>query len=94
MGFSSCDHAYSRERHGYRRRGRTREAKHSRELAREDTCCVVAPALQPGERTLGLFTADDGDVLEEALAPCRYAFGVATKSRRCRRTRTIQCPLG
>jgi muconolactone delta-isomerase len=49
---------------------RTREAKHSRELAREGHLLRLwRPPLQPGEwRTLGLFAAADGDVLEEALA--------------------------
>ena len=49
---------------------RTREAKHSRELAREGQLLRLwRPPLQPGEwRTLGLFAAADGDVLEEALA--------------------------
>ncbi len=49
---------------------RTREAKHSRELAREGQLLRLwRPPLQPGEsRTLGLFAAADGDVLEDALA--------------------------
>ena len=49
---------------------RTREAKRSRELAREGQLLRLwRPPLQPGEwRTLGLFAAADGDVLEEALA--------------------------
>jgi muconolactone delta-isomerase len=49
---------------------RTREAKHSRELACEGHLLRLwRPPLQPGEwRTLGLFAAADGDVLEEALA--------------------------
>ena len=49
---------------------RTREAKHSRELVREGHLLRLwRPPLQPGEwRTLGLFAAADGDVLEEALA--------------------------
>jgi muconolactone delta-isomerase len=49
---------------------RTREAKHSRELAREGQLLRLwRPPLQPGEwRTLGLFAAADCDVLELALA--------------------------
>jgi muconolactone delta-isomerase len=49
---------------------RTREAAHSRELAAQGHLLRLwRPPLQPGEwRTLGLFTADDGDQLEEVLA--------------------------
>jgi muconolactone delta-isomerase len=49
---------------------RAREAAHSRELAaRGHLLRLWRPPLQPGEwRSLGLFAADDGDRLEEALA--------------------------
>jgi muconolactone delta-isomerase len=49
---------------------RTREAAHSRELAAQGHLLRLwRPPLQPGEwRTLGLFTADDGDRLEGVLA--------------------------
>lgn len=49
---------------------RAREAAHSAELARQDRVKRLwRPPLAPGEwRTLGLFTADDADDLENVLA--------------------------
>jgi muconolactone delta-isomerase len=49
---------------------RTREAAHSSDLARQGSLLRLwRPPLEPGEwRTLGLFSAADGDELEETLA--------------------------
>jgi muconolactone delta-isomerase len=49
---------------------RAREAAHSRELASEGHLLRLwRPPIQPGEwRSLGLFAADDADVLERVLA--------------------------
>ncbi len=49
---------------------RAREAAHSRELATQGHLLRLwRPPLQPGEwRTLGLFSAEDGDQLEEVLS--------------------------
>jgi muconolactone D-isomerase len=49
---------------------RAREAARSRELAAQgDLLRLWRPPLQPGEwRTLGLFAADDGGQLKDALA--------------------------
>jgi muconolactone delta-isomerase len=49
---------------------RTREAARSRELAAQGHLLRLwRPPLEPGEwRTLGLFSADDRDQLEEVLA--------------------------